>query len=358
MLNALARKYKWLYRRFGRRILANHKSPRLKSHGNTYPDSYMLFYDLEVSPLTFDFAWALCFADYMREKEGKENLHVVIIPGDLGGGRVEAKNYNTVIDLKARLSRIHTILVPMIELLKNNATFTVCSTRKLAKQTFGNAFNRCPENYNFSFPVAHNPKNSITIGSQIQRLQATSQGSVYIQQWLQGRRKNRKLIVINLRDYPYMPLRNSNIEEWQKFVDLLDCREYFIVVIPDMYHVMENFNKLENVTVFPEVCFSLSLRMALYEEAYMNLGVSNGTMSLLWLNSKTNYIMFKILVPEVPQSSKDTLQAQGYTIGSSPGFVGKFQKWVWGSDDFESISSEFFAMSEKIDAFDKQAIGY
>ena len=48
------------------------------------------FYDLQVSPITFDFLWFLVGADLERRRRGLEAVHVVIVPGRAGGAAPRA----------------------------------------------------------------------------------------------------------------------------------------------------------------------------------------------------------------------------------------------------------------------------
>ena len=64
-----------------------------------------------------------------------------------------------------------------------------------------------------------------------------------------------------------------------------------------------------------EAAINLGLRMALYERAYVNLGVNNGPMGLCWLNDRTRYVTFKMLTDAVPQTTPEYMRHLGYEIG-------------------------------------------
>ena len=51
------------------------------------------FYDLQVSPITFDFLWFLVGADLERRRRGLDAVHVVIVPGRAAGLRREREDY-------------------------------------------------------------------------------------------------------------------------------------------------------------------------------------------------------------------------------------------------------------------------
>src|SRR4029453_9096309 len=79
------------------------------------------FYDLQVSPITFDFLWFLVGADLERRRRGLEAVHVVIVPGRASGLRRERDDYEGVVDAEARTQRISNILFPACALLPTAA---------------------------------------------------------------------------------------------------------------------------------------------------------------------------------------------------------------------------------------------
>ena len=95
---------------------------------------------------------------------------------------------------------------------------------------------------------------------------------------------------------------------------------------------------------------ALGLRMALYERAYLNLGVNNGPMGLCWLNDQTRYITFKMLCPAAPHTTAEYMEFLGFKIGESLPFATPGQQWVWQDDDLEVIESAFAAMLNRLEA--------
>ena len=75
------------------------------------------FYDLDVSPITFDIADALVLAELERRRRGLDSLYAVIVPGRHGGLRDEGSEYENVVDRASRWWRLHHLLIPMLSLL-------------------------------------------------------------------------------------------------------------------------------------------------------------------------------------------------------------------------------------------------
>ena len=93
----------------------------------------------------------------------------------------------------------------------------------------------------------------------------------------------------------------------------------------------------------------LGLRMALYERAYLNLGVNNGPMGLCWLNDRTRYITFKMLSAAAPHTTSEYMEFLGFKIGESLPFATPWQQWVWQDDELDVIESAFAAMLRRLE---------
>lgn len=164
------------------------------------------------------------------------------------------------------------------------------------------------------------------------------------------RLNGRLLVTITLRQYGYMPARNSNVAAWIAFAKRLDLTRFFPVFIPDTDPTAERFPESPDFALCSEAAWNLGLRFGLYESAYVNLGVNNGPMGLCWLNDRTRYITFKMLSESVPQATTEYMQHLGFEIGRSLPFATPLQKWVWEDDTLEVIEREFGAFVERADS--------
>jgi hypothetical protein len=297
---------------------------------STSNNTLYLFYDLEVSPVTFDFGWALALAEQQRRELSLEKIHVVFVPGSNDGLREESADYEACIDRFSRFWRQFEILHSMCNLLPTCKGMTHCATREEARLFCErNRFNIYPERYTVTFPIAHTTSHLLIRSNDAMVFTASVLARRYIQQWLAPRLGGRKLITITLRHSSYMPARNSDLTQWLTFIKTLDTDRYFPVVVPDSDSALDLKTGWEGITIFSEPSCNLQLRAALYELSYLNLGVNNGAMLLCWLNPKCRYITFKMTVPDVPQTSEDTFVKQGMAMGQSLPFATASQKWVW-----------------------------
>lgn len=315
-------------------------------------DKLYLFYDLEVSPITYDFAWSLVAADYHRKEMGLSGVHVVFVPGKKNGLREESPDYENKINLFARRWRCYAILYSLTELLPACCGVTFCNSRDdaliLCEQVKPNLY---PKKYTVTFPVPHSNYKALTNQYSLMSLKPTKEACQYVRQWLDSHANGRKVIVITLRQSAYMPDRNSNIHEWVEFAHNLDSKEYFVVFLPDTEKAFESPpTALKSFICFTEPCWNLVLRAALYEVSYLNLGVNNGPMVLCWLNEASRYITFKMVVETAPQTSLQNYRLQGFPIGKSLPFSKAWQAWVWKNDEEPIIREEFEKMCAVIES--------
>jgi hypothetical protein len=308
-----------------------------------------VFYDLEVSPITYDYCWALALGELKRRESGLEHVHIVLVPGNNDGLRKEEKSYEKIITQDSRKWRIYNMLLPMVDFLPHTSGFTYCVSRQQARIISAKAKNFVPSMYSEALPNTTTFKQQIAEGKDLRCFSATSQGLVHIDEWLNKFVVDRKVITITIREYDYMPARNSNISEWQKFAAGLDRSKYAVVLVPDTNKAwVESDHGFVDCYSFIPATWNIHLRMALYERAYLNLGINSGPLSLCSLTKRCNHIMFRMLTHGVSQSSPEFMSWLGFKIGESLPFAGPTQKWVWEDDTCEIIQREFDLMCDKL----------
>ena len=318
-------------------------------------DALYAFYDLGVAPISFDFLWFLVGAELERQRRGLAAIHAVIVPGPHGGLRKESSELERIIDPSARKARVNTMLVPACALLPSVAGITLASSRTQAEELVnlaeGNVF---PARYEPAFPSYPGPHEPLRAarkdGTRIGVLRATAADLRAVDDWLAARGCAAQIVSITLRGYDYVPERNSNINSWISFAQRLDPTRFSVVFVPDTSQCFKGLPaELKDFPVFVEAAMVLGLRMALYQRAYMNLGVNNGPMGLCWLNDQTRYITFKILSDAAPQTAPEYMKFLGFEIGRSLPFATPWQQWVWEDDELEVIDSAFTAMLKRLE---------
>jgi hypothetical protein len=318
-------------------------------------DALYAFYDLAVAPLTFDFLWFLVGAELARRRVGASGIHVVIVPGRDAGVRREDPTYEAFIDPAGRWQRIVNILLPACSLLPSVTGTTVASDRGTVEALVrANKDAVFPARYEPGLPIYPNSKEPLRAaredGVQIGVLRATAPDLRLVERWLAARGCGARTVTITLRHYDFMPARNSNLAAWSAFARGLDPKEFSVVFVPDTEQCFDGMpGEISGFPVCSEAAVNLGLRMALYERAYLNLGINNGPMGLCWLNERARYLTFKMLTEGVPQATSAYMASLGFEFGTSLPSATPWQKWVWEDDDRAVIEREFAMMVEAIE---------
>lgn len=317
-------------------------------------ETLFAFYDLKVAPVTFDFLWFLVASDLYRRRRGLKSVHVVIVPGSYDGVRKERDDYEAVINARARQLRIQKVLVETCRLLPSLSGLTLAASRHEAATLRAAARRVIPIGYEPALPDFPGPHSSLRAAragvTGIACLQAPAEELALVDRWIAEHAGGRRIVTITLRRYGYMPARNSRIPEWCAFARKLDPARYLPVFVPDTNDLTVGLpSELGPFVVYPEAAASVALRMALYERAFLNLGVNNGPMGLTWLNGRVRYATFKLETAEVPQSTLKFMRTFGFEPGKSLPFATPLQEWVWEDDTEDVISRTFARLVKKID---------
>lgn len=317
-------------------------------------DTLYGFYDLGVAPITFDFLWFLAGADIARRRLGVSGVHVVIVPGREDGLRRERSDYDRIVDAKERRARIDNILMPACALLPSMTGVTLASSRQQATVLqSGAGLQIFPADYEAGAPLYSGAPYCLSAarsdGARVATLRATAFDLQGMDEWLAAHGCIGKIVTITLRAYGYMEARNSNLDAWIAFAGSLDPAKFSVVFVPDTDQAIAGIpRELAPFVVCSEAAINVSLRMALYERAFLNLGVNSGPMGLCWLNERTRYLTFKLLTPSVPQATPEYVASHGFELGKSLPFASPFQKWIWEDDELPVIEREFADMVLRI----------
>ena len=313
------------------------------------------FYDLQVSPITFDFLWFLVGADLERRRRGLDAVHVVIVPGRAGGLRREREDYENVVDAEARAQRISNILLPACPLLPTCAGVTHAASRRHAGFIRAAlASHLYPQGYESVLPVFAGSRECLQNAGpdmpHIPSLRATSENLRSIDRWAASHSGGRRIVTITLRNYAYMPARNSNMQAWTAFARALDPARYMPVFVPDLAQTLNGqTQELQVFAVLGEAAWNLGLRMALYARAYISMGVNTGPMGLCWLNARTHYATLNMAPPDVPQTTEAFYRELGFEPGRSLPFAGPTQELVWEADTRDAIERAFARVAAGIE---------
>ena len=199
-----------------------------------YSDCLCAFYDLEVSPASFDICSFLVLADLERRERGLAKIAIVIVPGPNEGYRNDDAPYSTL----NKDWRLQNILIPVCGLLESPVSISVCHSREEAQLIEASLSREVfPVGYCVDAPRGDFLWSGITAaaaqGIKIPKFHASSQALEYVEAWLNRVAGDRKVIAITLRETSYSIARNSNVPEWLEFARSLDPEVYQPVFIRD-----------------------------------------------------------------------------------------------------------------------------
>lgn len=311
-------------------------------------DGLTAFYDLGVQPATFDTTWFVCAAEQARIRAGLATLTFVIVPPDRSAG-VESDAYEAVIGRQAQAQRITDLIVPVFRMVDGARGLVLAPSRAYASSLVARAGDRVfPSGYLTSMPVApaRHPEiaNSVVPaamdadrdGHALAHLRPPEHMLLRARSWLRLHSDRRPCVTITMRDYGYDPARNGSKPDWTRLAAALIERGCAVVTIPDTEAPPSNDPILGAGTRdCPEASWNVSFRAALYEAADLNLGTQSGPMGLCFLNPRTRYIVFKMIVDGVAGSSVEHQEKFGYRFGESFPFARGIQRLIWEPDRFE-----------------------
>ncbi len=313
------------------------------------------FFDLHLCPLAYDIATYMAGAELERRRLGLASVHVVFVPGQVDGLRLELPAYDAAVDADARRSRLHNLVVPVTGLLPACSGYTLCGSRTEAEALFRD---RTRHVYPGAWrpglpvaPVARAVRDAARAGEPVfPLLQAPAAALGQADRYLAAHAAGREPVVITLREYAYTPARNSNVDAWVAFADGLDARRYAAIFVPDTEKSLDPLPEgLRRHLVLDAAAWNVHLRMALYERAYLNLAVVHGPMELCWYNEHCRYLLF-CPVNTAALTTEEVLGREGFEVGGQLPFARPWQRWVWEADDLLAIRREFAGMHDVLEA--------
>lgn len=271
-------------------------------------------YDFRRCPLTFDFIVFLAITCTISEK-----VHILFVPDDQTPDGFKQAKFPT----EQRAWRLRNLILPLCGLY--GVTYTLCPNREFARPLIERAEKLYPKGYTLENPVylydLPTLTNVVSRTGFIFAPRASEQARLYVKHTL----GDEPYFTVTQRKSTRWPTRDSNTDAWQRFVS---SRNERFIQVADLDSSRQPWN------------VNIDLRMALYENAALNLGVNNGPMALCWYGTSP-YLTLKILDETCPAASAEYLAKQGLPEGSQLPWANPRQKLVWKPDTYENITEAF-----------------
>ena len=281
------------------------------------------FYDLRVAPYSFD------FAVFLMAAQAAECDEIVIVPGKrmvMGpDGQITEFQKCTPGEQEYRLNNLILGLCPKA---------IVCDNIGFAQSLWHEG---CfPDGYTVDKPVAAHTISAVLKSLKIQPFMPKAEKTAEVEAdgWT-----NEKLVAITIRYSNIKSGRNSSVDEWVKAADWMRTVGLDPVFIPDTDQPDMKFIGADGYEhkSCPKAALDVQYRLALYEKAYLNVGVNNGPMALNMF-SRRPMLYFRPITHGYHESTEAFWRANGVPIRSQLPWFSILQRIIWdGTDDFENI---------------------
>jgi hypothetical protein len=139
--------------------------------------------------------------------------------------------------------------------------------------------------------------------------------------------------------------KNSDIKEWKKVADYYENNGFKVIIIPDI----ESGNDVDNLDILAQMCIgNLAIRCAVYDAAFINLGVNNGAIAPMLFNANSRMLLAKVYTEGTNANKKHFTDVTGITPTSGPWTKVPWHQFIFSS---EENSDEIIYRAE--DLFDK-----
>ncbi len=140
----------------------------------------------------------------------------------------------------------------------------------------------------------------------------------------------KRYITITLREASHNPERNSSLGAWLSFAKYLEKHGEHVIFVRDFERADD---PLEGFRTEPRASSHLLARMALYENAAVNLFVSNGPGILCVFGSRP-WLQFVRDVDGTPEFWRDKI---GLCVGEQYPWSAPNQRVIWAPDTYDNI---------------------
>jgi len=264
------------------------------------------FYDFSVSPYSYDFVPFLIGA----RAHGCDS--VVFVPGE--------RDYQKCTP-EQQVQRKENILKPLAQ------NFIVCQSREEAKKYWNE--DCYPFKYTVDKPLPGHMHGYVTYNIRnLYPLPPTPEALAKVEKVLKGR----KPVTITVRESPIKPGRNSQVGEWLKAAGWLREQGFWPLFIPDT----DNLHDFGEFDYYSGASQDVQERLAIYDQALLNLTINNGPAELLFWSQRP-CLIFRYNDERFPETSAKWHEHNLLPVDSQPRWFTDQQRIVWEDDKAENI---------------------
>ena len=298
-------------------------------------DRLLFVYDTVSSPVTFDFLHYLYYAEWLRRCTGNKNIDLLLVSRpNLNASR--GKEYISAIGDDNINWRIFNMLISLARLFPSvNRVYVVDATD--AYEIVTKYKNIHPAGYGYASPKSAAVKLNESGFSNFPVLKIANTAKRVVEATF-PQTDGRKIVTITLRSCDYIAVRNSNVASWVQFAKTIDSSKYRVIFIPDAsVDGIDSFEHLDIFDRFDLASWNIEFRAALYQYAWINMGVVCGPLAISGLMDNVWTVMIDRSL-EYPADYHDSCyKYSGVEPGKTPQFYSKSCHFYLGVDDLESL---------------------
>lgn len=311
-------------------------------------------YDLTINLPSYDIFTFIILAELRRKELGLQHVHFIVLPANSNDSDVFSMN--VLYEDNDFNWRIKNLIVPAFSCLPSCSGYSKLAFKEELTNLIDPKVTTYPEDFlareSIPAPTIPDFKPYIEKQQSLCVIKAPSIASEAIDQYLESvNPKRKKLVLIILRELDMQHERNNELNSWAKFTKQLDRSEYCVVIVRDAYKAFSSINvdAFGLCEVFPLSACDVTFRLALYEKAYISLGVSSGALYPLYFIPQAKAIKFQFVSDSNPSNSLRNIEKLGATIDKDAFFrANQYQKLIWKPDTFENIQMAFNNLLDSI----------
>jgi hypothetical protein len=310
------------------------------SNGNE--DRLLFVYDTLLNPVTFDFLHYMYYADWLRRRAGKTHVDILLVSrSNLANSHEES--YVAAVGSDNIDWRLTNLIIPLSRLFPSVGGVYILDEKEGFEVVKGY---HCvhPEGYGYASPKTAIVRLDVPGLNYFSVLTVCDTAQKIVEAYFPAS-DDRRIVTITLRTYDYISCRNSDIASWVDFASELDPLIYRVVFVPDASKdgvaTLREINKFE---IFDSACWNIELRAALYQRAWMNMGVVSGPLAISGLMDQVRTIMIDRTL-DYPADYLAGIPV-GIVPGKAPNFYSSSCHFYLGKDNKETILKLFNEFAE------------
>lgn len=326
LAHRIAREYRRPTTLIGKVLIEKYREWVARNNKISTDEKMLAVYDLQVAPITFNFAEFLVLANLECHSRGLTEYEILLVPRTVE--KVLGGEYDLIHDEASKAWRLRQIIMPLVFMSPMCRGVRLLSNRDQISEALQGVQ---------VFPLAYSKNNwQVADHSRIYRelsveyvgLYPGDQSLRYIDRWIDTHANGRIVISLTIRQQKYDLKRNTRLQEAVIFLHWVKEQGFFPVVIPDTDAAPEGLQGSDGLCVFGELAWNVELRAAFYQRAAMNFFMPNGSLGLAMFNQKVRYA---IMGYRYGASAHDMMR-MGLREGDNLRFASEGQLLVWSED--------------------------